>query len=194
MDDYAVAFPKGHEWYDFWTGLKVPPPPRMPSIAEIASGTPIPTIPQIHPPLDTMPVYVRGGSILPVQPLIQSTDETPMGPLELHIYPGTDCSGSLYFDDGHTFRYQQGEYLRQNFTCKNDANSMRVNFSARQGSYSPWWNSVEIVIYDWPSASAQAKLSGSNAVLRTTYDRAKHALHVPLPDVPGESELSITSR
>jgi len=194
MDDYAVSFPKGHEWYDFWTGLKMPAPPRMPSIAEIASGTPIPAIPQIHPPLDTMPVYVRGGSILPIQPLIQSTDETPKGPLELHVYPGAECSGTLYLDDGHTFRYRQGEYLRQNFTCQSDANSVRVNFSARQGSYSPWWKSVEVVIYGWPSASAQAKLSGNSAALKTTYDRAKHALHVTLPDVAGDSELSIMGR
>ncbi len=194
MDSYAVAFPKGHEWYDFWTGLKIPAPPRMPSIAEIASGTPVPTIPQIHPPLDTMPVYVRGGSILPIQPLIQSTDETPGGPLELHVYPGAECSGTLYLDDGHTFRYQQGEYLRQNFTCQADSNSVRVNFSARQGSYSPWWKSVEVVIYDWPSASAKANVSGSTAALKTTYDRAKHALHVTLPEEPGESELSITGR
>jgi alpha-glucosidase len=194
MDDYSVSFPKGHEWYDLWTGLKMPAPPRMPSIAEIASGTPIPKIPQIHPPLDTMPVYVRGGSILPIQPLIQSTDETPKGPLELHVYPGAECSGTLYLDDGHTFRYRQGEYLRQNFTCQSDANSVRVNFSPRQGSYSPWWKSVEVVIYDWPSASAQAKLSRSNAALKTTYDRARHALHVTLPDVAGDSELSITGQ
>ena len=42
-----------------------------------------------------MPVYVRGGSILPLQPLVQNTDETPVGPLELRVYPGSDCSGSL---------------------------------------------------------------------------------------------------
>lgn len=141
-----------------------------------------------------MPVYIRGGSILPVQPLIQSTDETPKGPLELHVYPGSECNGTLYLDDGHTFHYQQGEYLRQSFTCQSEANSLRVNFSARQGSYSPWWKSVEVVIYDWPSAGAQAKLSGSNVALRTAYDRTKHALHVTLPDVAGESELSITGR
>jgi len=194
MDDYAVSFPKGHDWFDFWTGLKMPAPPRMPSISEIASGAPVPAIPQIHPPLDTMPVYVRGGSILPIQPLVQSTDETPKGALELHVYPGAECSGTLYLDDGHTFRYQQGEYFRQNFTCQTEANSVRVSFSARQGSYSPWWKSVEVVIYDWPSASAQAKLSSGNTALKTTYDRAKHALHIMLPDVAGESELTITGR
>jgi alpha-glucosidase len=71
---------------------------------------------------------------------------------------------------------------------------VRVNFSARKGSYSPWWKSVELVIYDWPSAGAHATLSGSNSALKTTYDRSKHALHITLPDVAGESELTITGR
>ncbi len=75
-----------------------------------------PAPPKIHPALDTLPVYVRGGSILPMQPLIQSTDETPNGPLELRVYPGQPCAGSLYLDDGHTLGYQHGEFLRQTFT------------------------------------------------------------------------------
>jgi alpha-glucosidase len=197
MDDYAVSFPKDHEWYDFWTGLKTVASPQPPPIAEIANagGAASFAAPRmIHPPLDTMPVYVRGGSILPVQPLIQSTDETPNGPLELHVYPGAQCSGALYLDDGHTFRYQNGEYLRQTFTCQSNAHSVLVKFSARQGSYSPWWKSVEVVIYDWPTASAQAKLSGGDAALKATYDRGKRALHVLLPDVAGESELNVSGR
>ena len=70
-------------------------PPPEPSIVQISNdiakngpGTPYPFRPFIHPTLDTLPVYVRGGSILPLQPLIQSTDETPSGPLELRVYPG----------------------------------------------------------------------------------------------------------
>ena len=141
-----------------------------------------------------MPVYVRGGSILPLQPLIQNTDETPSGPLELRVYPGSQCSGSLYLDDGHTFRYQHGEFLRQTFTCQSDASSMRLKFNAREGSYTPWWKFVEVVIYDWPSAHAEAKFSSSTYPLKTSYDVKQHALHVTLADVSAEAELSIRGR
>jgi alpha-glucosidase len=136
-------------------------------------------------------VYVRGGSILPLQPLIQSTDETPSGPLELRVYPGQQCSGSLYLDDGHTFRYQHGEFLRQAFTCQSDGSSVRVGFAARQGRYAPWWKNVEVVIFDWPSAQASAKLSSSDAALKTSYDATAHALHVLIPDVAGQAELRV---
>lgn len=197
LDSYDVSFPKGHDWYDFWTGLRVPPSPQAPSIVDVvnAAGDASLAVPrEIHPPLETMPVYVRGGSILPLQPLIQDTDEIPSGPLELRVYPGSQCSGSVYLDDGHTFRYQHGEYLRQTFTCQSDANSMQLKFHVREGSYTPWWKFIEVVIYDWPSAHAEAKFSSSTYPLKTSYDPKQRALHVMLSDVPAEAELSVRGR
>ncbi len=196
MDDYIVSFPKG-SWYDFWTGEKMPPPYLAPSIVDIATakpGTKFPEPRKVHPKLDTMPVYVRGGSVLPMEPLIQNTDETPSGPLELRVYPGPDCSGSVYVDDGHSFGYQRGQFLRQSLTCESDAKSLRLKFHAREGSYAPWWKFVEVVVYDWPSARAEAKVSGSTYPLKTTYDPKQHALHITLADQSAEAELSVRGR
>ena len=175
LDDYVVSFPNV-PWFDFWSGEKISPPRK------------------IHPKLDTMPVYVRGGTVLPMQPLIQSTDETPMGPLELRVYPGPDCSGTIYLDDGHTFAYQHGQFLRQSFTCESDGKSVRLKFHGREGTYAPWWKFMEVVVYDWPSARAEAKVSGSTYPLKTTYDLKQHSLHVTLSDQSGEAELSIRAR
>jgi alpha-glucosidase len=194
MDDYAVSFPKG-DWYDFWTGLKMGSSLQPPSIVDVvnsAGAAPKPR--EIHPALDTMPVYVRGGSILPLQPLIQNTDEIPSGPLQLQVYPGVQCSGSIYLDDGHTFRYQHGDFLRQRITCQSDAKSTTLNFHAREGSYTPWWKFIEVVIYDWPSAHAEAKFSSSTYPLKTSYDPKQRALHVTLADVSAEAELTIRGR
>lgn len=198
LDDYSVSFPKTHEWYDFWTGLKAPPSPQAPPIAAVVTaqniGAEIAYPRAIHPPLDTMPVYVRAGSIIPTQPLIQNTDEIPKGPLELHVYPGPQCSGSIYLDDGHTFRYQKGEYLRQSFTCESNDKAIRLTFHKREGSFVPWWKFFEVVIYDWPSAHAEAKFSSSTYPLKTTYDAKQHALHMTLADVPAEAELTVRGR
>jgi alpha-glucosidase len=179
----------------------MPPQPHGPPIDVVANdigktgGTTTYSWPRAtHPVLNTLPVFIRGGSILPFEPLVQSTDETPSGPLELHVYPGPRCSGSLYLDDGHTLQYQHGKFLRQNITCESDANSMRLKFHAREGTYSPWWKIIEVVLYDWPSPSAQAKFSGSTYPLKTTYDPKQRALHVTLSDVTGEAELSIQGR
>lgn len=193
MDDYVVTFPQG-SWYDFWTGLKTSASPRQPNIVDIATAGPnvvFPAPARIHPVLDTLPVYVRGGSILPFQPLVQSTDETPSGPLELRVYPGDQCRGSLYVDDGHTLGYQRGEFLRQAFTCQANNDSVSIHFGARQGSYVPWWKSVEVVIYDWPSARAEAKLSTGAAALKTSYDATSRTLRVVVADPVGESDLRV---
>lgn len=196
VEDYVVSFPPG-PWFDFWTGEKMAAQPAAPSIAEIAKAGPGAKFPEphkVHPKLDVLPVYARGGSILPMEPLIQSTDETPGGPLELRVYPGPECSGSVYLDDGHSLDYQQGKFLRQRITCQSDASSVRVHFHAREGSYTPWWRVVELVVYDWPSAHAEARFSGSAYPLKTTYDPKQHALHMMLSDQAGESELTIKGR
>ena len=193
LDDYAVSYPKG-DWYDFWTGQKMPTPPAPPTIAPIANAgaeVKFPELQKVHPALETLPVYVRGGSILPLQPVVQSTDETPNSPLELRVYPCPQCGGSLYFDDGHTFRYQHGEFLRQAFTCQSDGNSVSVKFGARQGTYTPWWKSVEVVIYGWVSAQAGATLSNAAKPLTTRFDASAHALHIIIPDVSGNEELRV---
>ena len=56
---------------------------------------------------------------MPLEPLTQSTEETPQGPLTLRVYPGKDCQGSLCtLDDGKTLAYTGGEFVRVNFSCE----------------------------------------------------------------------------
>jgi alpha-glucosidase len=193
LDDYIVSYPNG-PWFDLWTGKKVPPRPALPSFVDAVKAgvdAKFPEPQRIHPTLETLPVYVRGGSILPLQPLVQSTDETPNGPLELRVYPGPQCNGSLYLDDGHTFRYQKGEFLRQSFSCESDGSAVLVKFASRQGNYAPWWKTIEVVVYDWPSAQADARIAKSSKPLKTTYDASSRALHISISDVPGEAELRV---
>jgi alpha-glucosidase len=80
---------------------------------------------KITPKLEDLPVYVRGGSILPIAPLTQSTSEIPRGPLTLRVYPmapgintpGESCEGEVYTDDGRTFAFRQGQFARIRFAC-----------------------------------------------------------------------------
>ena len=127
LDPYDVVLPPG-EWFDFWTNEKIAGDQKK----------------QVNPPLDTLPVYVRAGSIIPQQPVVQSTDETPQGPLELRVYAGPDCSGDLYQDDGNSFAYQQGAFLRAHFTCEASSAGLKVHFDQAQGSYQPWFTQVRI--------------------------------------------------
>jgi alpha-glucosidase len=127
---YSVSLPAG-DWYEFWTGAKV------------AGGKEI----ELNPALDALPVFVKSGSIIPEQPVVQNVDETPRGPLILEVYPGPQCHGTLYSDDGNTFAYQNGETLRVEFTCNAATDHVDVDISAAQGPFQPWFHEVQFQIH-----------------------------------------------
>jgi alpha-glucosidase len=150
-DGYAVEFPS-LGWYNYWTGEKVPAPaaqaPSAPDPTAVLASDPPLSI-YLVPELAQLPVFVRAGSILPLAPVVQSTNLTPQGPLTLRVYAGDPCSGELYQDDGKTYAYKQGDYLRMKFTCRQTPEGMRLDISAHQGSYPGWWKQIRVEIFGW---------------------------------------------
>jgi hypothetical protein len=70
--------------------------------------------------LETMPLYVRAGAIVPLGPVRQHTGQHVDEPLTLVVYPGAGGRGSVYEDDGLSFAYRRGEWMRM--VCEwNDA-------------------------------------------------------------------------
>lgn len=61
--------------------------------------------------LETTPLFVRAGAILPLGPVKQYAEEKVDEPISLHIYPGADASFLLYEDDGVSFNYRRGEWM-----------------------------------------------------------------------------------
>jgi alpha-glucosidase len=123
---YDICLP-GKGWYDYWTGTR---------LADDRTKE--------TPRLDHLPVFVRPGAIIPKQPLVQSTSETPNGPLKLEVYPGDDCRGEIYFDDGVSI---EGPSLRQQVTCTSSAKGVTLRFAPREGSYRPWWKSIVVTVH-----------------------------------------------
>jgi alpha-glucosidase len=141
VGNYDVTLPSG-EWFNYWTGERIAPAP--PNTQDgVTGGQKV----QVQDKLDTLPVYVRAGTILPQQPVVQNVDETPKGPLELRIFPGPNCGGELYMDDGNTFAYQKGEFLRVHFTCEAASSGVKVHISAADGPYHPWFQQIQVTVY-----------------------------------------------
>lgn len=97
-----VYLPKG-DWIDFDTGEQMQGPGYFIKAA----------------PLDTCPVYVKAGTILPNYPVQQYVGEKEITELTLHVYQG---SGEYfhYQDDGESFQYRQGEYNLYHFSIAPD--------------------------------------------------------------------------
>ena len=62
--------------------------------------------------LETLPLFVQAGAIVPFGPVKQFTGEPSSDPTILRIYPGADGHFVWYDDDGASFEYEHGAFMR----------------------------------------------------------------------------------
>jgi len=86
-----VYLPAGADWYNYWTRERV------------HGGQTI----KVDAPIDTLPLFVRAGSIVPVGERVENTGVT-QGLAKVQVYAGTDADFALYDDDGKTYGYEKG--------------------------------------------------------------------------------------
>ncbi|HEX5277918.1 MAG TPA: TIM-barrel domain-containing protein [Fluviicoccus sp.] len=98
-----VWFPPEGPWVDIFTG------------EVYAGGTEV----TVQTPLERMPVFARAGSILPLAPYMDFSEQQPLDNLKLTVFPGKDGEFSLYEDDGSGLGYQQGAFARTRFAFSN---------------------------------------------------------------------------
>jgi alpha-glucosidase (family GH31 glycosyl hydrolase) len=71
----SLRLPEG-QWYDYWSAKR------------LKGGSQV----TVEAPLDRIPVFVKAGSIIPTQQVLQYSDQAPIDPLTLSIYVGQDGS------------------------------------------------------------------------------------------------------
>ena len=91
MTTRQVYLPAGTDWYNFWTNERLHGGQTVTAAA----------------PIDTLPLFVRAGSIVPIGVPVESTNEK-QALAELRVYPGADAGFELYNDDGTTYAYENG--------------------------------------------------------------------------------------
>jgi alpha-glucosidase len=164
VDPEQITLPPG-AWYDFWTATPFTEKDKI----------------EIRPTLDLLPLYVRAGAIVPMQPVVQATNETPTGALELRVYPGENCRGSLYQDDGHTYGYEKGEFLRVAYACTVSSKGIRVSSHIEKNGHAPWWNTTEVKIYGIAASPKEVRLD-DQPMTGWLYDSDAHAASFTVPD------------
>ena len=113
----SVYLPKQTTWYDFWTGKT------------IDGGQTI----KADAPIETMPLYVKAGSIVPMGPYVQYATEKPADPIELRIYPGADGSFTIYEDENDNYNYEKGMY--STITLHWNDKTKTLTIDGRKGSF-----------------------------------------------------------
>ena len=193
---YAVHLPPG-TWYDYWSGDQIKSgrpsgPVDQEQRDKVIAQKPL----MITPALDRLPVFVRGGSILPIAPLTQSTAETPKGPLTLRVFPltpgfdkpGDTCAGEVYADDGQTFNFRKGAFARVHFSCSVDADgAITVQIAKQEGTWKPWWSEYRVEVVGLDAQTSEAFVNNK----RLTANQVEGRWGVSIPAVAAGSRVQI---
>lgn len=117
-----VYLPEG-VWYDYWTNKRY-------------TGE---TMITVDAALDTVPMFVRGGAIIPVGPALNYVGEKPIDPITFNIYPDDKGSASaqLYEDDGVSPAYKDGAFRRTAFSARRSDRGLIVSVGAAEGKHDP---------------------------------------------------------
>lgn len=122
-------FPEG-TWYDLYTGA--PQKGGAEKILKLA--------------YNKLPVYVKGGSIIPMQSVIQTTAEAPKDTLILNIYKGqSDHQFTYYEDDGKSYGYQSGDYYKRELVY--DHGHDRIVLKKKSGNRVSKFKSIKLVMH-----------------------------------------------
>jgi alpha-glucosidase (family GH31 glycosyl hydrolase) len=122
-----IYLPRG-VWYDFWTRE------RKEGGREITREV----------DLETMPLYVRAGTILPFGPVKQHTGEASTDPLSISVYPGQDGSFLLYEDDGKSFDYRKGEWMGIEMLWNDSRRVLTLRLAAGSKMLPPLSRNIEV--------------------------------------------------
>lgn len=106
-------------WIDFWTEVAHPGPGWI----EVAA------------PLDTLPLFVPQGAIIPCGPNVQYSWERPVEPLTIEIYRGADRFFTLYEDDGETSAYQSGASAETRIEIIEGADAFTCRIGETRGKF-----------------------------------------------------------
>ena len=109
--------------------------------------------------IDQIPVYLKAGAIVPMQPAMLSTGQKPVDPLIVNLWPlapGTSSSYAVYEDSGVSVDYQRGVYARTPIRATQTGDTLRVEIGPVEGSYPGMMRSRGYELRlpaDWPPAS-----------------------------------------
>lgn len=147
-----IYLPAGHKWIDFWTGEQLDGGQKVTKETD----------------LQTLPLYVRAGSILPYALPAQTAKTADWDTLQIRVYPGADATFTLYEDEGDSYRYEQGQYSTITFAWDDAANSLTIG--QRDGSFTGMHDKriFDIVIVDGNTGIGDGLLA--NIHKRIEYD------------------------
>lgn len=134
-DLVKVYLPAG-EWYDLHSGI------MLNGNNEVIAES----------PMHKLPLYVKAGSVIPMQNPVQSTADNPGETLFLHIFKGSsNASFTYYEDDGTSYNYEQGSFYSRRISF--DPDRREIVLEKANGSKESQIRKVEMVFHGFPDGT-----------------------------------------
>ncbi len=125
-------------------------------------------------PLNNLPVFVKAGSIIPMQDVVESTKDKGDGILKLNVWYGEKPGSFMYYeDDGTTYSYEKGNYYERNIHFNPNDNNIILDNAL--GNYPSKYTKVDFILHGFPSglkykvngAPVASDINGSETVIHT---------------------------
>lgn len=165
-----VYLPKG-KWYNFWTN-------------EVITGGEEVEVPT---PLETIPIFVKAGSVIPEYPVMQYVGEKPIEEVKLNVYYSDYEANSFFFEDhGESFAYEQDIYSEKKFVVNGEESSLTLNQSM-EGLYTPRYDGYHFRVIGLPFTPTSITIDGKDItdfsisdekVLEFKYTKTFHNLQI----------------
>jgi alpha-glucosidase len=137
----TIYFPEG-TWYDYWTGEKF-------------SGK---QYVHVLTPLDKLPIYVKGGAIIPMQQNdVNYMDEKPNDEIRLDIWPNKSSSFDLYEDDGLSLKYKNDDYATTHIVSTQTMDGLVLTIDKPKGKFTPKVHSYNLTIH-WDNKTEPTRI------------------------------------
>ena len=135
-----LYLPRG-TWFDFWTEERLDGGREIDRTVDLA----------------TMPLHVRAGAVIPFGPVKQYVDEPVDAPLSVVVFPGANGMFSVYEDDGKSFDYRKGAWMRTELAWNDRARVLSVRLGANSRMLPPLSRAIEV------------RIAGEKEVRRATF-------------------------
>jgi alpha-glucosidase len=111
--------------------------------------------------ISKLPVFVKAGGILPMQPVVNHTGEKP-DTLIVHVFYGEENTRFMFYcDDGVSFKYREGDYHRR--MIRWSPSQMSVILEEAEGKYVPGYKMLVVVMHGFPGGVTGVRVNGRHA-------------------------------
>ena len=155
----VVYLPQG-TWFDYWTH-------------EPYAGAKEHTI---ATPLESMPVFVKAGSVIPEWPLMQYVGEIEPEEMKFQVYYSDYEVNSFYYEDhGDTFAYEQDIYTEKKFVVRGDTISLNIK-QYSEGLYTPRYEIYELKLIGLPFLPSRVTVDGKELKQDFVFDELRRVI------------------